>query len=587
MSDDEELQKLVSSYISNVRAKFELDAKSTEPSESSGDEDAAEPEDGIKREVESDDAVSDAESTPSEEEEEKHVPTMDGLGKNKAADSSDEAEEKEIKKLDSDGPEAAADLAKAFNELEESDIQKPKTAKERELMSIVFGGKSEFVSQLTEQATERKVKRKRKQSQPSVEAQSSDEEDTKPVERSAVWQDSDDENDDDVNDPQVKRNKYVREQGKLTYERRRKKFEQIVGNPKWADLDRVQEPDSDEEILQTVGHVVKSQRSTGDLPKEMIELKVLRRLNRETKQEGPILSICFHPTSMVAMIAGKAGMVSIVAVDGVRNEKLHTIGLPKFNLVCAQLTPDGNEAIFGSKRRFYHVYNLISGQSDTLPIPYQENWSMRDFRISPSGQYLASIGLCGEVHLLSAKTKELLRSIQLRYTCTALAFTPDSRYLFCHTCDSEVYVYSLDKQCIVNVFYDDGCVNGSSIALCPNGQYVATGNEQGIANIYQLDATLQQKTPVPLKTIGNLTTSIGSLTFNATSELLAIASPVVKNAVRLVHVRSGTVFRNFPTQNSSLGCVTSVQFSPSGGYLAIGDQNSFVSLFRVKHYQNY
>lgn len=584
MSDDEELQNLVSSYISNVRAKFELNAKSAEPSEeSSGSEDASEPEDAIKKEIESDDAVSDAESTPSDEE--KHVPTMDGQGKMKEPDTSDEDEEKKVTKLDSD--EEEANLAKAFNELEESDIQKPKTAKERELMSIVFGGKSEFVSQLSEQATERKVKRKRKQPQPIAEAPSSDEEDTKPVERSAAWQDSDDENDDDVNDPQVKRNKYIREQGQLTYERRRKKFEQIVGNPKWADLDRVQEPDSDDEILQTVGHVVKSQKSSGDLPKENIELKVLRRLNRETKNEGTIVSICFHPTSMVAMIAGKAGIVSIVAVDGVRNEKLHTIGLPKFNLGCAQLTPDGTEAIFGSFRKFYHVYNLISGQSVTQPIPYQENWTMRNFRISPSGQYLASIGLCGEVHLLSAKTKELLRTIQLRYKCTALAFTPDSRYLFCHTCDTEVYVYSLEKQCIVNVFHDDGCVNGSSIALCPNGQYVATGNEQGIANIYQLDATLQQKFPVPLKTIDNLTTSIGSLTFNATSELLAIASPVVKNAVRLVHVRSGTVFRNFPLQNAFMGCVTTVEFSPSGGYLAIGNRASFVSLFRVKHYQNY
>ncbi|XP_049549353.1 U3 small nucleolar RNA-associated protein 18 homolog [Anopheles darlingi] len=580
MSDDEELQDMVASYISNVRAKFEMNSKSAEPSESSGDEEAAEPEEDMKKEVESD-----AESAPSDED--KPVPPMDGKRRKvKKADSFDEAEKKEMKQLDND--EQEADLTKAFNELEESDIQKPKTAKERALMSIVFGGKSEFVSQLSEQATERTVKRKRKHPQQAIaEAQSSDEEDTKPVERSAIWQDSDDENDDDVNDPQVKRNKHIRDLGKLSYERRRKKFEQIVGNPKWADLDRVQEPDSDEEILQTVGHVVKSQKSTGDLPKEMIEMKVLRRLNRETKNEGEILSICFHPTSMVAMIAGKAGLVSIVTVDGERNEKLHTIGLPKFKLVCAQLTPDGNEAIFGSYRRFYHVYNLISGQSHTLPIPYQENWSMRNFRISPSGQYLASVGLCGEVHLLSAKTKELLRTIQLRYYCSALAFTPDSRYLFCHTNDTEVYVYSLEKWSIVNVFHDEGCVNGSSIALCPNGQYVATGNKQGIVNIYQLDVTLQKKFPVPLKTIDNLTTAIGSVTFNATSELLAIASPVVQNGIRLVHVRSGTVFRNFPLQNSSLGYVTTVEFSPSGGYLAIGNKKSFVSLFRVKHYQNY
>uniref|UniRef100_A0A182JZQ6 Uncharacterized protein n=1 Tax=Anopheles christyi TaxID=43041 RepID=A0A182JZQ6_9DIPT len=458
-------------------------------------------------------------------------------------------------------------------------IDKPTSAHEKELMSLVFGDTKQLVSNLA--ASEKKSDASQVKDPP---LRQPDGKSTS--KRQAVWHDSDD---DDLEDSaNMKRNKFTYEElpEQLTNDRRRKQFEQIVGKPKWADLDRVQEPDSDDEMLQTVGHVVKGTPSQG-IPKGMIELKKLKNLNRETKTEGEITSISFHPTSMVAIITGKHGLVSIVAVDGVRNEKLHTIWLPKMRIVCSRLSPDGNEVIFGSYRKFYHVYNLINGQSDTLKIPDQDTWLMKNFRISRCGKYLASAGEFGEVHLMSAKSKEVLKTIQLRYPCQSLAFTPDSRYLLCHSNDTEVSVYSLEQGRIVNVFLDDGCVNGSCIAICPNGQFVATGSRQGIVNVYSLDETLTQKHPVPLNVFNNLTTYIDSLSFNATSELLLIASSTVKNAVKLIHLKSGSVFRNFPLHMTHLGHVTMAEFSPSGGYLALGTKESTVLLFRVKHYPNY
>ncbi|XP_052866437.1 U3 small nucleolar RNA-associated protein 18 homolog [Anopheles cruzii] len=613
MSGDAEVENMVASYLSDVRSQFEASTNSVEASSSSDTEQQEQEEEGyqsdedpnsikheplleVKSEPEdsSDDERADDEQADDEQADDGSVhgvkqPEEDSAEPCDTDVPKPEDERKMDIKTKANQNRRMKSKRKHFMDLDDNDIRKPASATERNLMSLLFGGKSEMVTQLCSQADERDSrKRKPEHSKQEIEAESDEEEDKpEPMERSAAWHDSDDDNDDDVDDRKVKRNKYDRELGKLTYERRRKKFEQIVGNPKWADLDRVQEPDSDDEILQTVGHVVKAKKGSQELPKDSIELKVLKTLNRETKHEGKIHSICFHPSSMVAMIGGSSGKVSIVTVDGVRNEKLHTMGLEKFKLACARLTPDGNEAIFGGYRKFYHVYNLISGQSATLKIPFQETWSLHNFCLSPSGQYLASLGNSGEVHLLNAKTKELLQTVQLRYDSAALAFTPDSRHLLCHSQDTEVSVYSIDRQRIVNVFQDEGCVNGSSIAVCPNGQFVATGSRQGIVNIYSLETTFQQKSPVPLKTIGNLTTSIGSISFNATSELLAIASPDIKNAVRLVHIRSGTVFRNFPLQNSQLGNVTCVAFSPSGGYLAFGNKQSYVSLFRVKHYQNY
>ncbi|XP_053694114.1 U3 small nucleolar RNA-associated protein 18 homolog [Sabethes cyaneus] len=491
--------------------------------------------------------------------------------KNEPLDSDGESSEsnndghKSILKKDADTGLDSAEDEPQFAELDEQTaISRPKDDKEKQLMNLVFGGKAELVSNL-----EREARIHSESEEDSVAG------DRKRPIRTPAWHDSDDDEDGDL--PRKKR--------RATVDRQRKNFEKLFGKQKWADLDRQREIDSDDELLTTIGHVVKG-KST-DLPKENIELKRLKNLNRETKNEGEITAILFHPTSMVAVMTGMNGLASIVAVDGTKNEKLHTIGLKKFKIACCRMTPDGNELVMGSFRKFYHIYNMISGESDTLQLKGEGVWSMKNFEISKCGKYLAAAGGFGEIHLLDARSKELLTTIQQKHCCSSLCFTPDSKYLFAHSTDNEVSVYHIEKRRFVNVFTDDGCVNGSFITICPNGRFVATGSRQGIVNIYLLEKLFKEKFPVPEKTISNLTTSVGSIAFNLSSELLAISSPEVENAVKLVHMKSGTVYRNFPTMKASLGHVTRVQFSPGGGYFAMGNREGIVTLFRVKHYQNY
>nr|XP_019539280.2 U3 small nucleolar RNA-associated protein 18 homolog [Aedes albopictus]XP_029715205.1 U3 small nucleolar RNA-associated protein 18 homolog [Aedes albopictus] len=537
-SDDEAINQLLDSY----RAEIGIDQKDSGQGDSSEDDS---------------DGAEDVADVKQEEEVGEGKETVEALKKDE--DSEDETEDRKDD---------------VFNQLDEQSIDKPKSDKEKELMSLVFGGRAEMVSNLM------KVEKEEEEEDEEEEEYSDGQQKRKKRKRTAVWEDSDDERDNDF--PQKGKGKL---EMRATVNRRRKNFEKIVGQPKWADLDREREVDSDDEILKTVGHVVKG--STVDLPKGNIELKRLKNLNRETKNEGQITAINFHPTSMVAVMAGMNGFASIVAVDGTKNEKLHTIGLKKFKIACCRMTPDGNEVLFGSFRKFYHVYNLISGQSDTLQLRGEGAWTMKNFELSKCGKYLAVTGGFGEIHLLDARSKELLITIQQKHACPSLCFTPDSKYLIAHSTDNEVSIYHLEKRRFVNIFVDEGCVNGSFITVCPNNRYLATGNRQGIVNIYFLEKVLHEKYPTPEKTVSNLTTSVGSMAFNVTSELLAIASAEVPDAVKLVHMKSGTVFRNFPMIKAGLGSVTRVQFSPGGGYLAIGSREGVVSLFRVKHYQNY
>lgn len=64
------------------------------------------------------------------------------------------------------------------------------------------------------------------------------------------------------------------------------------------------------------------------------------------------------------------------------------------------------------------------------------------------------------------------------------------------------------------------------------------------------------------------------------AQVLAIASSDKKDALRLVHTASGTVFPNWPTQRTPLGYPHCLDFSPTSNYLAVGNDKGRVLLYR-------
>jgi U3 small nucleolar RNA-associated protein 18 len=68
--------------------------------------------------------------------------------------------------------------------------------------------------------------------------------------------------------------------------------------------------------------------------------------------------------------------------------------------------------------------------------------------------------------------------------------------------------------------------------------------------------------------------------------VLAVASKYKKDAMRLIHVPTGTVFSNWPSSKTPLHSVSTVSFSPGSGYLAIGNDRGRVLLYRMLHYQS-
>ncbi|KAK4872901.1 hypothetical protein RN001_014930 [Aquatica leii] len=363
------------------------------------------------------------------------------------------------------------------------------------------------------------------------------------------------------------------------------KFENVVGNPKWAALKKDQEfSDSDDDMLQTCGFIAKTVKHT--LPSHTLEFKKLKDLNSETYNEGIVNCIEFHPTSTVALVAGNSGLASLFAVDGKNNNKLHSVAFERFPILSAQFVHAGNEAILGSRQSHLFSYDLLAAKTVRVPLPHGLT-QCKQFVVSSDDKCMAVAGKWGEVHILSTKSKERLCLLKQDGDVTALSFSPNGSLLYGHSTTGEITVWDMNMRRVKHKWTDEGCLEGSTLSIAPSNQFVAAGSTHGIVNLYGVEDVLKTKLPKPRKTLFNLTTGITNLRFNSTSEIVAFTSTDIENSVRLFHIGTGSVFSNFPPFETKLGNITAMNFSPGSGYLAFGNKKSTVALYRLKHFKTY
>ncbi|KAG7219075.1 hypothetical protein INR49_019349 [Caranx melampygus] len=227
------------------------------------------------------------------------------------------------------------------------------------------------------------------------------------------------------------------------------------------------------------------------------------------------------------------------------------------------------------------------GSSDSLPSGVLRMFYLYDMmegRVTP----VHCIRGLNEARVKEFSTKEVVRSMKINGDISGVAFTHDGSKVFVNSEEGEVYVWDMRSSRCVNRFTDDGCVKATSIAASPNGQYLACGSQSGVVNIYSQEACLTSANPKPLKAVMNLLTSATSLTFNPTSEILAAASQVEDEAVRLVHLPSLSVFSNFPVSNRKfLYRASCLDFSPHSGFFALANNKGHAPLFRLLHYKDF
>jgi U3 small nucleolar RNA-associated protein 18 len=249
-----------------------------------------------------------------------------------------------------------------------------------------------------------------------------------------------------------------------------------------------------------------------------------------------------------------------------------------------------------------------------------------------AGMY-AFLGNDGYIVLVSGRTKQWAGNLKMNGSVRAAAFTRsalgggdgDYSELLTVGGHGEVYRWDLRTMRCMGRHADEGSTGGTAIAASPDGKRYAVGSTMGVVNVYDaaavgcsgsgssagsaagsvLDAFgvaasagasaaggaggvaalfSASSSPKPLHTILNLTTGIDTLAWNHDGSLLATGSARVKDAVKLVHAASGTVFANWPTSRTPLHYATALAFSPHSGFMAVGNDRGRVLLYRLNHY---
>ncbi|XP_003414660.1 U3 small nucleolar RNA-associated protein 18 homolog [Loxodonta africana] len=416
-----------------------------------------------------------------------------------------------------------------------------------------------------------------------------------------VWVDEEDEDEEMVD---MMNNRFRKDmmknasESKLSKDKLQKRLKEefqhaMGGVPAWAETNRQKTSSDDEseededDLLQRTGNFISTSTS---LPKGILKMKNCQHANAERPTTARISSVQFHPRAQVVMVAGLDNAVSLFQVDGKTNPKIQSIYLEKFPVFKARFSGNGEEVLATSTHsKVLYVYDMLVGK--LIPVHQVRGLQekiVRSFEVSPDGSFLLINGVAGFFHLLSMKTKELIGSMKINGRVAASTFSSDSKKIYASSGDGEVYVWDVNSRKCLNRFVDEGSLYGLSIATSRNGQYVACGSNCGVVNIYNQDSCLQETNPKPIKAIMNLVTGVTSLTFNPTSEILAIASEKMKEAVRLVHLPSCTVFSNFPVvRRKNISLVHTMDFSPRSGYFALGNEKGKALMYRLHHYSDF
>jgi U3 small nucleolar RNA-associated protein 18 len=190
------------------------------------------------------------------------------------------------------------------------------------------------------------------------------------------------------------------------------------------------------------------------------------------------------------------------------------------------------------------------------------------------------LGRDGYILLLSSSTKQWVANLKMNSGVTAITFGPEN-IMWSLGVDGMVYKWDLSTRACLHTFTDQGSIKGSAIHASPDGKWLAVGSTSGIVNIYSTTDCLSSATPEPRKSVMNLTTAITSILFHPSNDLIFISSKEVKDAMRVVHVPTMRIVKNWPTEMTPLGYVFSVAVSRDGQYLVVGNDKGKAIMYRL------
>jgi U3 small nucleolar RNA-associated protein 18 len=355
--------------------------------------------------------------------------------------------------------------------------------------------------------------------------------------------------------------------------RLRTQFVKLNPTPSWATLGGSGGELDADDPLNTTNSLLDNYGGDRLLP-GVLEVGRMKDANHVDPSHAVIQSVRFHPSSQVLLTGGFDKTLRLFQVDGKKNPKLQSVFIPDLPIYSAEFTADGSEVILSGRRPFFYTYDLGAGKIQKIPRIFgKQEKSWEKFVVSPDGQHVAFHGMNGYMVIVSQKTKQWVCDLKMNSAVQSASFSPDGMSLFSSGKDGEVHIWDLRMRRCLDRHMDHGTCKGST-AIGVSNNYYATGSHSGVVNIYERKNRcdgLAQTSPhltsphlislllsgeaegpgregrvaKPVKELMHLTTACDSIRFNHDQQIMAIASSKERDAFKLVHVPTRTVFSNW------------------------------------------
>ena len=240
---------------------------------------------------------------------------------------------------------------------------------------------------------------------------------------------------------------------------------------------------------------------------------------------------------------------------------------------------------------------------------------MEQFKISPNGRYLALQGSSekggGFLNVLDAATLQWIAQARVEGLKGIADFCwwSDSQGICVAAKNGEITEWSMSHRRAIARWRDEGAVGTTVMALggrsgrhvLGGDRWIAVGSSAGIVNIYDrrewaaaMSASAEPddaanvvipSNPKPVKMLDNLLHPITHLSFSPDGQILCMSSRFKSRALRLVHLPSCTVYKNWPTQAMPTGRVSSMDWgwSEEGQLLLVlGCESGRIMVFEVR-----
>ncbi|KAL3232714.1 U3 small nucleolar RNA-associated protein 18 [Nakaseomyces bracarensis] len=385
------------------------------------------------------------------------------------------------------------------------------------------------------------------------------------------------------------------------------------------------------------------------LPEKNLDILRLKDANASHLSHSAVQSLSFHPYKPLLLTGGYDRTLRVYHVDGKSNPMVTSVYLKGTPVQTCTFyvsregannkQPEDQRVFTGGRRRYMHSWDLAASftknrsekastfaKIDKYSRMYGHEKNQRSFEKFKVG-YLHDLkanttrgvimlqGGRGWINIIDAATGVWITGCKIEGNLVdfCVDYRPLSRdrfetHLIVVNTYGQVWEFNLTKNNeIIRRWKDEGGMGITTIQvgggtnsdqLLPmnskrirQNRWIAIGSESGFVNVYDLNSIraisseTSESIARPAVTLDQLTTSISSLKFSPDGQILCMASRAIKDALRLVHLPSGTIFSNWPTSGTPLGKVTSVAFSSRGEMLAVGNEQGKVRLWRLNHFQ--